>query len=104
MTTLDFDFSARPVLFVRDRLFVLLDDVRPALGVQHLLAADMSSLLSPTDAILREEYTVPVWYDGSGVCYVRRRGLEPRRLPVTDLPLWIGVNAQGEFGQRLTSS
>jgi hypothetical protein len=101
MTTLDLDFSARPVVLIRGRQFVLLDDVRTALGLQLLAAGDMTSLMSTTDPDPEAERTVPAWYDGSGVCYVRHRGSPPRRLPVTGLPLWIGVDVQGELSQLL---
>jgi hypothetical protein len=39
--------------------------------------------------------TVPAWSDGAGVCYIRNRSTKPHRLPVVDLPLWIGIYTGG---------
>lgn len=100
MTNHDFAFVPRPVVLVRNRQYVLLDDLRPALGVQLLAAADLTSLTA-TSEHHHEEATMPVWYDGSGVCYVRHGASAPRRLPVTDLPLWIGLDLRGGIGQLL---
>jgi hypothetical protein len=103
LTTFDLEFAARPVVLVRNRLFVLLGDLRPALGVQWLPAADVTPLVPPAGALRQEGSTVPVWYDGTGVCYVRHRSTKPHRLPVVDLPLWIGVD-NGGFGQQLAAA
>lgn len=103
LTTLDFDYSARPVVLVEQRLFVLLDDLRPTLGIQWLPAADVTRLASPAGGMHREGTTVPVWYDGSGVCYVRHRSPKPQRLPVVDLALWIGIG-NGALGQQMVAA
>jgi hypothetical protein len=103
LKTLDLDFSARPVVLVHQRLFVLLDDLRPALGIQWLPAADVTMLASPVGKMHREGTTVPVWYDGSGVCYVRHRSPKAQRLPVVDLPLWIGID-NGALGQQMAAA
>jgi hypothetical protein len=103
LTTFDLGFSARPVVLVRNRVFVLLGDLRPALGVQWLPAADVTPMVPRASALQQEDATVPVWYDGSGVCYVRHRSTKPHRLPVVDLPLWIGIENVG-LGQQLAAA
>jgi hypothetical protein len=103
LTTFNLEFSARPVVLVRNRLFVLLGDLRPVLGIQWLPAADVTPMVAPTAVLRQEDTTVPVWYDGSGVCYVRHRSTKPHRLPVVDLPLWIGIDTGGR-GQELAAA
>jgi hypothetical protein len=103
LTTLDLEYSSRPCVLVRNRLFVLLGDLRPTLGIQWLPAADVTPMLPPATALRHEGATVPVWYDGSGVCYVRNRSTKPLRVPVVDLPLWIGVD-NGGLAQQLTAA
>jgi hypothetical protein len=102
-TTYDLDFSARPVVVVRNRVYVLLGDLRPALGIQWLPAADVTRLAPSAGVLQPEGSTVPAWYDGSGMCYVRHRSTKPYRLPVVDLPLWIGVDSGG-IGQQLAAA
>jgi hypothetical protein len=99
LTTFEQAFSARPVVSVRSRLFVLLDDLKPALGMQWLRAVDVTTLLTTAGTPQQEGTTVPVWYDGSAVCYVRHRSKKPHQLPVIDLPLWVGVGTGGLGGQ-----
>jgi hypothetical protein len=103
LTTFDLEFSARPVVLVRNRLFVLLGDLRPALGIQWLPAAEVTPLVSPARVQQQERATVPVWYDGAGVCYVRNHSTKPQRLPVVDLPLWVGVDNAG-VGQQFAAA
>jgi hypothetical protein len=103
LTTFDLEFSARPVVLVRNRVFVLLGDLRPALGIQWLPAADVTPLVHPARVPHQDDATVPVWYDGSGVCYVRHRSTKPQRFPVVDLPLWIGID-NGGLGQQLVAA
>lgn len=95
----DFSFVPRPVVRVGDRPYLLLDDLRPTLGVQLLAVADLTSLMGVAAPV--EDASVPVWYDGSGVCYVRSGSAAPRRLPVVDLPLWIALDVRGGLGQIL---
>jgi hypothetical protein len=103
LPTFDLPFSARPVVLVRNRAFVLLGDLRPALGIQWLPAADVTPMVPRAVVRQQEDATVPVWYDGSGVCYVRQRSAKPHRLPVVDLPLWIGID-NGGLGQQLVAA
>jgi hypothetical protein len=103
LPTFDLPFSARPVVLVRNRVFVLLGDLRPALGIQWLPAADVTPMVPRAAVRQQEDTTVPVWYDGSGVCYVRQRSTKPHRLPVVDLPLWIGID-NGGLGQQVAAA
>jgi hypothetical protein len=103
LTTFDLEFSARPVVLVHRRLYVLLGDLRPTLGIQWLPAADVTGLASAASRVQQDGTTVPVWYDGSGICYVRHRNPKPHRLPVVDLPLWIGVD-NGALGQQMAAA
>jgi hypothetical protein len=103
LTSFDFDYLARPVVLVNQRLFVLLDDLRPTLGMQWLPAADVTRLAFPPDGVHREGATMPVRYDGSGVCFVRNRSPKPQRLPVVDLPLWICIG-NGALGLQMTAA
>jgi hypothetical protein len=103
LTTFDLQFSSRPVVLVRNRLFVLLGDLRPVLGMQWLPAADVTPMVPRTAVRQQEDATVPVWYDGSGVCYVRPRSTKPQKLQVVDLPLWIGID-NGGVGQQLAAA
>lgn len=99
MSQHDFSFVPRPVVRVGDRPYLLLDDLRPTLGVQLLAAADLTSLLG---MVAQDECgSVPVWYDGSGVCYVSDGSSAPRRLPVVDLPLWIALDIRRGLGQMM---
>src|SRR5690348_16367100 len=104
MPTLDFEFIDRPIVIVRDRRYVLLDDLRPAIGIQLLPAADVTSIVTPDVALPLDGATVPVWYDGSGVCYVRPAGSAPQRVLVTDMPLWIGLDVQGGLARLLETA
>ena len=100
MPSLAFDFRNRPVLSIRNRRYVVLTDLQPALGLQLLPVGDVTTLLA-MDSAREDPDSVPVWYDGSGVCYVRGPVGPPVRLPVTDLPLWVGVDARGGLSQLL---
>lgn len=97
---LDFEFSPRPVLALRDRCYVLLADLQPMLGIQLLPAADITALLSSNGEAL-DSRSVAVWYDGSGVCYVRVASNPPSRVGVIDVPLWVGLDVQGGVAQLL---
>jgi hypothetical protein len=101
--SIDLSFSARPCVFVRNRLYVLLSDLRPTLGMQWLPAADVTTAVPSGVVVRREGATMPVWYDGSGECYVRHNSAKPQRLPVVDLPLWIGID-NGGLEQRLSAA
>ena len=97
MPALDFDFRDRPVVALEHRLFALLDDVQPALGLQLLSAADVTGLLSRTNTP-RKPISIPVWHDGAGVCYVRPPSGRPARVGVLELPIWVGLQVPGGLG------
>lgn len=101
MPTLEFGFRDRPLVTVRDRHYVLLDDLQPMLGTQLVPAADVTALLPGGRAHAGSATSVPAWYDGSGVCYVRTSSGPPSRVSVTDLPLWVGLDVQGGLAQLL---
>lgn len=104
MPSLNFEFADRPVILVRDRLFVLLTDLRPNLGIQLLAAADVTAVLASDAPRFSDSATIPVWYDGSGVCYIRPPGTGASRVTVTDLPIWVGLDVQGGLASLLQAS
>lgn len=99
MTTLDFAFPDRPVVSIRGRRYVLLDDLQPVIGVQLLAAADVTALMPASEVDANGSASVPTWYDGSGVCYVRPGSGAPARVGVIDLPMWVAPGLRGGVAQ-----
>ena len=87
LTATDFEFVERPVIAAQARRFVLLDDIQLAVGIQAVRAADITALRGTSDDVAR----VPVWFDGSGVCYVRLGTSRPVRAGVEVLPVWVAA-------------
>lgn len=88
---MDFEFVDRPVMAAEGRQFVLLDDIQLALGIQTVRVAEISALQGALRGGAGLPVRAPVWFDGSGVCYVRLGPSRPIRVSVEVLPVWVAA-------------
>lgn len=88
---MDFEFVERPVMITHAREFVVLDDIQLAVGIQAVRVAEITGLRGTSRGATDDVARVPVWFDGSGVCYVRLGTSRPVRVGVEVLPVWVAA-------------
>ena len=91
LTAMDFEFVERPVMAAHAREFVVLDDIQLAVGIQTVRVAEITALRATSRGAAGDVARVPVWFDGSGVCYVRLGTSRPVRIGVEVLPVWVAA-------------